>query len=103
MSSKAGMTIASIISPYDSFGTIANIRGQLFNVGLEEDEFLPEIDNPFDTPPIPDLIQGVLGQLPPVVSGATPSVVNANAKLGSIPTIVGQTTAEEINEVFPNG
>ena len=88
---------------YDSFGTIANIRGQLFNVGLEEDEFLPEIDNPFDTPPIPDLIQGVLGQLPPVVSGATPSVVNANAKLGSIPTIVGQTTAEEINEVFPNG
>ena len=87
----------------DSLGAIYNIKGQLFNVGLEEDEFLPEIDNPFDTPPIPDLIQGVLGQLPPVVSGATPSVVNANAKLGSIPTIVGQTTAEEINEVFPNG
>ena len=87
---------------YDSFGTIANIRGQLFNVGLEEDEFLPEIDNPFDTPPIPDLIQGVLGQLPPVVSGATPSVVNANAAYGSIPTTVGQTTAEEVNKVFPN-
>jgi len=87
---------------YDSFGTIANIRGQLFNVGLEEDEFLPEIDNPFDTPPIPDVIQGVLGQLPPVVSGATPSVVNANARYGSIPTIVGRTTAEELNEVFSN-
>ncbi len=88
---------------YDSFGTIANIRGQLFNVGLEEDEFLPEIDNPFDTPPIPDVIQGVLGQLPPVVSGATPSVVNANAKFGSIPTIAGQTNPEEFNKVFPNG
>ncbi len=88
---------------YDSFGTIANIRGQLFNVGLEEDEFLPEIDNPFDTPPIPDVIQGVLGQLPPVVSGATPSVVNANARYGSIPTIAGQTNPEEFNKVFPNG
>jgi hypothetical protein len=88
---------------YDSFGTIANIRGQLFNVGLEEDEFLPEIDNPFDTPPIPDVIQGVLGQLPPVVSGATPSVVNANARFGSIPTIVGETELEEFNKVFPNG
>ena len=88
---------------YDSFGVIANIRGQLFNVGLEEDEFLPEIDNPFDVPPIPDVIQGVLGQLPPVVSGATPSVVNANARFGSIPTIAGQTDPEEFNKVFPNG
>ncbi len=86
----------------DSLGAIYNIRGQLFNVGLEEDEFLPEIDNPFDTPPIPDVIQGVLGQLPPVVSGATPSVVNANARYGSIPTTVGRTTAEEVNEVFSN-
>ena len=87
----------------DSLGAIYNIRGQLFNVGLEEDEFLPEIDNPFDTPPIPDVIQEVLGQLPPVVSGATPSVVNANAKFGSIPTIAGQTDPEEFNKVFPNG
>ena len=71
-------------------------------MGLEEDEFLPEIDNPFDTPPIPDVIQEVLGQLPPVVSGATPSVVNANARYGSIPTTVGRTTAEEVNEVFSN-
>ena len=86
----------------DSFGTIANIRAQLFNVGLDEAERLPEIDNPFDTPPIPDVIQGVLGQLPPVVSGATPSVVNANARYGSIPTIVGRTTAEEVNKVFSN-
>ncbi len=56
---------------YDSFGAIANIRGQLFNVGLEEDEFLPQIDNPFDTPPLPDIIQGAFGQLPPVITGAT--------------------------------
>ena len=66
---------------YDTFGAIANIRGQLFNVGLEEDEFLPEIDNPFDVPPIPDVIQGVFGQLPPVVTGANPSVINANLKM----------------------
>jgi len=70
---------------YDSFGAIANIRGQLFNVGLEEDEFLPEIDNPFDVPPIPDVIQGVFGQLPPVVTGANPSVINANQRFGSLP------------------
>ena len=26
-----------------------------------------------------------IGQLPPIITGATPSVVNANAKFGSIP------------------
>ena len=63
------------------------------------------IKNPFDKSLLPEINLGStpVGQLPPLVSGATPSVVNANAKLGSIPTIVGQTTAEEINEVFPNG
>ena len=65
----------------------------------------PEIKNPFDKSLLPEINLGStpVGQLPPVVSGATPSVVNANAKFGNIPTIAGQTTAEEINEVFPNG
>ena len=29
--------------------------------------------------------------------------VNANARFGNIPTIAGETTAEEFNKVFPNG
>ena len=80
---------------YDSFGTISNIRAQLFNVGLEEDEFLPEIDNPFDTPPIPDVIQGVIGQLPPVITGAT-----------ATPNIIGgqniSLPSQQYNSLYPN-
>ena len=79
----------------DSFGTIANIRAQLFNVGLDEAERLPEIDNPFDTPPIPDLIQDAFGQLPSVITGAT-----------ATPNIIGGQNitlpAQQYNSLYPN-
>ena len=63
-------------------GVLANIRMQLFNVGLE-DEF-PVIDNPFKDPIIPAAIEQIR-QLPPMVTGANPAVVNANQKFGNIP------------------
>jgi hypothetical protein len=44
---------------YDSIGAISNIRGQLFNVGLDEEEVLPEIENPFETPILPDVISNI--------------------------------------------
>ncbi len=66
-------------------------------------DVFPNLPNPFRQSIIPNLGSTPVGQLPPVVSGATPSVVNANAKFGSIPTIAGQTNPEEFNKVFPNG
>ena len=90
--------------PYESAqGIIDSITDQLSSVSLRGDLF-PEIQNPFNKLFLPEITLGStpVGQLPPVVSGATPSVVNANARYGSIPTTVGRTTAEEINEVFSN-
>ena len=80
---------------YDSFGTIANIRAQLFNVGLDENEFLPEIENPFDIPPIPDIIQDSFSQIPSLIAGASPN-----------PNIIGGQNialpSNTYNALYPN-
>ena len=83
---------------------IDRIQEVLESTSITSSSF-PEIKNPFDKSLLPEINLGStpVGQLPPVVSGATPSVVNANARFGSIPTTVGQTNPEEFNKVFPNG
>ena len=83
---------------------IDRIEEVLGSASISSDSF-PDIENPFRKSLLPEINLGSTpaGQLPPVVSGATPSVVNANAKFGSIPTIAGQTDPEEFNKVFPNG
>jgi hypothetical protein len=60
---------------YDSFGAISNIRAQLFNVGLDEEESIPEIDNPFDDLPEPTL--GPVGNIPTNVLNTTPNIIGA--------------------------
>ena len=83
---------------------IDRIQEVLESTSITSSSF-PEIKNPFDKSLLPEINLGStpVGQLPPLVTGATPSVVNANAKFGSIPTIAGQTDPEEFNKVFPNG
>ena len=81
---------------------IQTIKDILRGIPVSFDGF-PDLPNPFRQSIIPNLGSTPVGQLPPVVSGATPSVVNANARFGSIPTTVGQTDPEEFNKVFPNG
>ena len=83
---------------------IDRIQEVLESTSITSSSF-PNIENPFNKSLLPEINLGStpVGQLPPVVSGATPSVVNANARFGSIPTIVGQTTEEEFNKIFPNG
>ncbi len=83
---------------------IDRIQEVLESTSITSSSF-PDIENPFNKSLLPEINLGStpVGQLPPVVSGATPSVVNANAKFGSIPTIAGQTNPEEFNKVFPNG
>ncbi len=81
---------------------IQTIRDILRGTPVSFDGF-PNLPNPFRRSIIPNLGSTPVGQLPPVVSGATSSVVNANARFGSIPTIAGQTDLEEFNKVFPNG
>jgi hypothetical protein len=62
-------------------GAIGNLRGQLFNVGLDEEEELPPLENPFDNLPQPTLEGTPVGQLPPVVTGANPTVMGLNNQL----------------------
>ena len=64
-------------------------------------DYFPDLLNPFDNLPQPTL--GPVGQLPPLVSGATPTPNIIGGQNVSIPTIAGQTDPEEFNKVFPNG
>ncbi len=57
---------------------LGNIKSELFQIPLTE-EGIPDITNPFANLPEPDL--GPVSQLPPVVTGANPSVMAANQKL----------------------
>ena len=90
-------------NPFDTAEDIIDTINEILSETPVSLNMFPDLPNPFRQSIIPNLGSTPVGQLPPVVSGANPSVVNANAKFGSIPTTVGQTTAEEINEVFPNG
>jgi hypothetical protein len=90
--------------PYESAqGIIDSIRDQLSSTSLRGDLF-PEIQNPFNKLFLPEITLGSTpaGQLPPLVTAANTNVMNANATYGKIPTVVGKTTAEELNEVFTN-
>jgi len=74
-----------IVNPIDSvIDTIEELRASLSDYSLSN-ENIPDINNPFKNLPKPDLGTTPVGQLPPLVSGATPSVVNANAQYGSVP------------------
>ena len=74
-----------IVNPIDSvIDTIEELRASLSDYSLTN-ENIPDIKNPFKNLPKPDLGDTPAGQLPPLVSGATPSVVNANAQYGSVP------------------
>ena len=64
--------------------SIEELRASLSEYSLTN-ENIPDIKNPFKNLPKPDLGNTPVGQLPPLVSGATPSVVNANAQYGSVP------------------
>ena len=66
-------------SAIDVMERIAEI---LETTSLDGDNF-PEIQNPFKNLPTPTL--GQVGQLPPMVTGANPSVINANQRFGSLP------------------
>ena len=57
---------------------LADIKARLFEVPLTE-EGIPDIINPLANLPEPNL--GPVSQLPPVVTGANPSVMAANQKL----------------------
>ena len=54
---------------YDAIGAISNIKAQLFNVGLEEEENIPNIENPFDITLGSEIMESVQGVLPESVTG----------------------------------
>ena len=72
-----------------------NIKDQLSRIPLTE-EGIPEIINPFANLPEPTL--GAVGQLPPVVTGANPTVMNANQRL--IPGNFNSLTQAEKYEIL---
>ena len=71
---------------------------QLFQIPLTE-EGIPEIINPFANLPEPDL--GPVSQLPPVVTGANPSVMAANKRL--IPGDFNSLTQAQKYEILFGG
>jgi len=85
---------------------IDRIQEVLESTSITSSSF-PDIQNPFNKSLLPEINLGStpVGQLPPLVSGATPSVVNANAKFGNIPftALPEEQQLEEFNKVFPNG
>ena len=89
-------------NPFDTAEDIIDTINEILSETPVSLNMFPDLPNPFRQSIIPNLGSTPVGQLPPLVTGATPSVVNANAAYGSIPTTVGQTTAEEVNKVFPN-
>jgi len=89
-----------IVNPIEYvIDTIEELRASLSEYSLSN-ESIPNIRNPFKNLPKPDL--GPVGQLPPVVSGANPNVVAANARYGSVPfTALPEDQKEEaINRLF---
>ena len=77
---------------------LADIKAQLFEIPLTE-EGIPEIINPFANLPEPTL--GPVGQLPPVVTGANPTVMNANQRL--IPGNFNSLTQAQKYEILFGG
>ena len=82
----------------DAADVLFNIKDQLSRIPLTE-EGIPEIVNPLSNLPEPNL--GPVGQLPPVVTGANPSVVAANQKL--IPGNFNSLTQAQKYEILFGG
>ena len=77
---------------------LADIKARLFQIPLTE-EGIPEIINPFANLPEPTL--GPVSQLPPVVTGANPTVMNANQRL--IPGDFNSLTQAQKYEILFGG
>jgi hypothetical protein len=82
----------------DSAEVLFKIKEQLSKIPLTE-EGIPEIINPFANLPEPDL--GPVGQLPPAVTGANPSVIAANKRL--IPGDFNSLTQAQKYEILFGG
>ena len=82
----------------DSINAISNIRSQLFNVGLEDEAGIPLIENPFDTPIIPDLVGAVTNttQLPPLPN---PTLATGTQFGGNV--LTGVNEADRFAALFP--
>jgi len=77
---------------------LADIKARLFEIPLTQ-EAIPEIINPFENLPEPTL--GPVGELPPVVTGANPAVMNANQRL--IPGNFNSLTQAQKYEILFGG
>ena len=104
---EANALQARVPNPYaQAEDVIDRIKEVLESVSLAGDNF-PDIENPFDKALLPEINLGStpVNQLPPVVTGANPSVINANQRFGSVPftSLPEDKQLEEFNKVFPNG
>jgi hypothetical protein len=73
-----------------AIGEMAKIRAQLFQVSLDEDQF-PIIENPFDTPIIPDVVGSINEMINPTNLAAqnvgAAYTQQANSTLGNLNAI----------------
>ena len=104
---EANALQARVPNPYEQAeDVIDRIQEVLESVSLAGNNF-PDIQNPFDKALLPEITLGPtpVNQLPPLVTAATPSVINANQRFGSVPftSLPEDKQLEEFNKVFPNG
>jgi len=89
---------------YDAMGAIYNIQAQLFNVGLDDEENIPNIENPFDIPLGSELISSATGTLPNVVTNNTGFLNESNVSIPTNNLNFDKLPAnEKYKTIFPNG
>jgi len=92
-----------IPNPFEAANDVIDTINEILSETPVSVDIFPDLPNPFRNTIIPNLGSTPVGQLPPVITGADTNVVAQNARFGSVPTIVGQTTEEEFSKIFPNG
>jgi len=94
-----------IPNPFEAANDVIDTINEILSETPISRDIFPDLPNPFRNTIIPNLGKTPVNQLPPVVTGANPSVINANQRFGSVPftSLPEDKQLEEFNKVFPNG
>ena len=92
-------------NPFEAANDVIDTINEILSETPISNDIFPKLPNPFRNTIIPNLGSTPVNQLPPMVTGANPSVINANQRFGSVPftSLPEDKQLEEFNKVFPNG
>ena len=75
-----------IPNPFEAANDVIDTINEILSETPITRDIFPDLPNPFRGSIIPNLGSTPVNQLPPVVTGANPSVINLNQRFGSLPT-----------------